>query len=222
MKANNKVLIITFIINLFMALSLNSFSTSTLYLPMVFLYFLSGLAAFMDKISFYKDAKFKIEEKISWLCFCVCFLVVCFYIANSLGFIEVNFQCNNGTYKVLMQGIQNSFFTFNSINITPFIFIFAFMMPFAYLVLCIISYLREQGLTMQIILNISSNNKKALLKPLTLPILLGIVGMVICHFKYISTSHSYGRPQYHKYFLLAFMPCLCISYALYFLHHKNK
>lgn len=160
MKTNYKVLLLTFVINIFIALSLNSFTSPTLYLPMMFLYFLSGLAAFLDKIAFYKSVSQEFEKRISYIGFFVCFIVVCFYIAHSLRFIEINFQCDNGTYKVLMQGIQNSFFTFNSINITPIIFSFVFILPFAYLALCLVSYLREQGFTLNKVKSILLNHKK--------------------------------------------------------------
>ena len=69
MKTNYKILMITFFINLLMALFLNSFSTSSIYLPMIFLYFLSGLASFLDKISFYKSIGLKLEERISTILF---------------------------------------------------------------------------------------------------------------------------------------------------------
>lgn len=221
MKTNYIIMILTFFINLFMALSLNSFSSSTLYLPMMFLYFLSGLAAFIDKIAYYKNSGQKLEEKISWICFSVCFLVVCFYIANSLGFIEIIFQCNYGTYNVLMQGIQNSFFTFNSVNITPFIFLFAFMLPFAYPVLCLISYLREQGLTMEQVLYIHKNNKLKLFGLLILSVIIGSIGMGICHLKYCKSDCKYGSPQYSKYFCALFILSLCILCVRFFLRHKN-
>ncbi len=222
MKTSYKVLMITFVINLFMAFSLNSFTSPTLYLPMMFLYFLSGLAAFLDKIAFYKSIKQKPEEYISWICFSICFLGVCFYTANSLGFIEVNFQRNNGTYKVLMQGVQNSFFTFNSINVTPAIFIPAYILPFAYPALCLVSYLREQGLTMEKVINISRTHKKTLILPFILSIIIGVfIGVGFCYLKYNMNNHIYGHPQYHKYFLLLFIVSLCASYVCFFLHYKN-
>ncbi len=221
MKTNYKILVLTFVINIFMALSLNSFNSPALYLPMMFLYFLSGLASFIDKIAFYIGTAQKTEERISWIGFYICFLGVCLYIANSLGFIEIIFQCNCGTYKVLIQGIQNSFFTFNSINITPVIFSFAFMLPFMYLALCLVSYLREQGLTMGKVISISKHHKIKLVKLLGLSFVLGVIGCVFCYFKYINTPHNHGTPQYHKYFLVAFGLCFVISHIHFYLHHKN-
>lgn len=63
MKTNYKVLLLTFVINIFMALSLNSFTSPTIYLPMMFLYFLSGLATFLDKIAFYKSVSQEFEKE---------------------------------------------------------------------------------------------------------------------------------------------------------------
>lgn len=221
MKTNYEVLLLTFIINIFMALSLNSFTSPTLYLPMMFLYFLSGLAAFIDKIEFYKSAGQKFEKRISYISFLICLLGACLYIAYSLGFIEINFQCDNGTYKVLMQGVPNSFFTFNSINITPIIFSFVFILPFAYLALCLVSYLREQGFTMKKVKDILLNHKKTSFLPLLLSVFMGVSGVIFCHVKYHLGNHQYGLPQYQKYFIALFILSFCFSYLLYFLCHKN-
>lgn len=221
MKTNYKVLLLTFIINIFMALSLNSFTSPTLYLPMMFLYFLSGLAAFLDKATFYRSIDRKSEEKISFICFIICFISVCFYVADSLDFIEITFQCNNGMYKVLMQGVQNSFFTFNSINVTPIMFAFAFILPFAYLALCLIPYLREHGLTMDKIIYISKNNKLKLFGLIILSISIGFIGNGICYLKYCKSDCTYGSPQYYKYFGFFLIISLCILYMQFFLRHKN-
>lgn len=221
MKTNYKVLIFTFFINIFMALSLNSFTSPALYLPMMFLYFLSGLASFVDKISFYKGTGQKAEEGICWICFFICLLGACFYTADSLDFIEITFQSNCGTYKVLMQGVQNSFFTFNSINVTPLIFFVVFILPFAYPVLCMVSYLREQGLTWKKIRYICKHNILRLFALLFLSVIIGFAGAGVCQLKYIKTSNNYGIPQYHKYFIVAFILCLFISYTYFFLRHRN-
>lgn len=221
MKTNYKVLLLTFVINMFMALSLNSFTSPTLYLPMMFLYFLSGLAAFLDKATFYRSIHLKFEEKISFICFIICFISVCFYVADSLDFIEITFQCNNGMYKVLMQGVQNSFFTFNSINVTPIMFAFAFILPFAYLALCLIPYLREHGLTMDKIIYISKNNKLKLFGLIILSISIGFIGNGICYLKYCKSDCTYGSPQYYKYFWVFLIISLCVLYMQFFLRHKN-
>lgn len=126
MKTNYWILGFTFIINSFMALSLNSFSSSTMYLPVMFLYFLSNLAAFLDKTSYYKDRELYSERILSFICIVLCLIPVCLYVAYTLGYIEIKFHHFHGTYKILMQGIQNSFFTFNSIDITPLIFFLVF------------------------------------------------------------------------------------------------
>ena len=221
MRTNYTVLILSFVINIFMALSLNSFTSPTLYLPMMFLYFLSGLAAFLDKISFYKSTKQKPEEWISWFCFLICFLCVCLYTANSLGFIEIAFQCNCGTYNVLIQGVPNSFFTFNSINVTHAIFIFAFILPFAYLALCLVSYLRERGLTIDKVIYICKNQKLRLIGVITLSVFAGFLGILVCYLKYCNSASDYGSPQYCKYFIIVFILVLLILGIRFFLRHKN-
>lgn len=221
MKTNYKTLIITSIINLLMALSLNSFSTSSIYLPMIFLYFLSGLASFLDKISFYKSIGLKLEERISTVCFCTCFSIAFLYITKSLRFIDIKFQCCEGTYRILMQGIPDSFFTFNSIDITLVIFISAFMVPCTYLILCIIPYLREHGLTKQIILDISRNHIKTLVIMFGFSLPAGLMGTLFCHFKYYKKPRLYGQPQYEKYFWVFFIGYLIISYIAFIMRHRN-
>lgn len=221
MKTNYKVLIFTFFINIFMALSLNSFTSPTLYLPMMFLYFLSGIASFVDKISFYTGVGQKAERIICWCCFFICLLGACFYTADSLGFIEITFQSNCGTYKVLMQGVQNSFFTFGSINVTPLIFIVVFILPFAYPLLCLVSYLKEQGLTWVKIVDISKHNILKLIGLLFLSVIFGFIGIIICRIKYIYTSNGHGIPQYYKYFIIASVSCFFVSYISFFLYHRN-
>ena len=77
-KTNYVILLLTFIINLFMAFSLNSFSTTELYLPMMFLYFLSGLGAFIDKISCYSDPCYK-ADYLSYQCLSISYVFSSFY-----------------------------------------------------------------------------------------------------------------------------------------------
>lgn len=222
MKTNYSALIATIIISIFMALSLNSFSSSKLYLSAMFLYFLSGLATFIDKIIFYKYLGYKTEKHVSWICLCICSIIICLYIADSLNYIEIVFKCDDGIYKVLMQGVQKSFFTFNSINITPFIFIFAFTIPIFYLIIFIISCLRDKNITGEFIFATLKNNKLYFIIYLLFSIISGIVGIWICRLKYMHSSHEYGYPQYYKYFLLFFTLSISISYILLFCHYKKK
>lgn len=221
-KANYRILMFTFIINLFMALSLNSFSSSALYLPMMFLYFLSGLAAFVDKISFYNTENLYLELQISWVGFLICLIHVCIYLAYSLGFIEINFQYNGKTYCVLMQGMQNAFFTFNSINITHFIFVSAYIIPFAYPAFCIIPYLRKQGFTTKKVVDLFLSHKIALFALIIISTATGFIGIAICRYKAYKTQAKYGEPQYGKYFIVFLLIGLFGS-GLFLLHHyKDK
>lgn len=58
MHTNYKIQFFTFIINILMALSLNSFSSSSVFLPALFLYFISNLASFLDKAWYYNENGF--------------------------------------------------------------------------------------------------------------------------------------------------------------------
>lgn len=53
-STNYIMLFFVAIINIFMALSLNSFSSSDAFLPALFLYFISNLATFLEKINTYE------------------------------------------------------------------------------------------------------------------------------------------------------------------------
>lgn len=46
LKTNYKIMFFTFIISMFMAMSLNNFVSSGVFLPALFLYFISNLAVF--------------------------------------------------------------------------------------------------------------------------------------------------------------------------------
>lgn len=221
MKTNYKVLFCTFIINIFMALSLNSFSSSSMYRPVLFLYFLSNLAAFLDKITFYQDMKMQFEKYISITCFSLCILNICLYLAHSLDFIEIKFQPKCLTYRILIQGIQNCFFTFNSIDITWFIFISVFTIPFSYLFICIVSFLRECGYTKYWILKITREHKKELALFLVPSVLFGLGGIALCRARYLMTYAGYGNPQYCKYFMLLFIFSFIGLYILFLRYNKK-
>lgn len=221
-KTNYKILLFSFIINLFMAASLNSFSSSSTYLPMVFLYFLSGLAAFVDKISFYTTEDYYCEKLISWGGFIMCLAHVCIYLAYSLGFIEINFHHTGKTYRVLMQGIENAFFTFNSIDITPFIFFSAFIIPLTYLAFCVLSYLREQGFNKAWIFTLFITHKIAPFIIFFSTTVSGLLGATYCWQKSCKSNSKFGEPQYEKYILLCSIIGLLISSLITLRHYKNK
>lgn len=201
MKTNYYILGFTFIINLFMAFSLNTFSTSALYLPALFLYFLSNLAAFIDKYTYYKDLNYIAEKNVSLICFLLSLFMVILYIADSLHYIEFMFHFVNGHYSIIIQSAQDSFFTFNSIDTTLFILASAFFMPFAYLLFCCIAFLREKGFNYSKIKTIIDMHSKKFVAIPIISLLSGCIGDFICYRKYKLCYAGYGNPQYFTYFV---------------------
>lgn len=218
-KVNHVILLLTFIINLFMALSLNSFSTTELYLPMMFLYFLSGLGAFIDKISHY--SYHKAEKIISWFGLIICLINVCMYLMYSLHFIEISFQYNGTNYHVLLEGVPNAFFTFTSINITPFMIISVLTIPFVYPLYGLISYLRERNISLNKVKEIYFTHKEALPILILTSIGFGFLGDGFCFFKSYLTQDPFGTPQYRNYFVLSFLFGFFI-FGIYQLRHYTK
>lgn len=220
-KTNYVILLLTFIINLFMAFSLNSFSTTELYLPMMFLYFLSGLGAFIDKISCYSDPCYKAEKIISWFGLIICLINVCLYLMYSLHFIEMSFQYNGTNYHVLLQGVPNAFFTFTSVNITPFMIISVLTIPFSYPLFGIILYLRNRQISPKKIRNIYFTHKEALPVLILFSIIFGTLGDGFCFLKSYLKQNPFGTPQYKIYFISFFILGFFI-FGIYQLKHYTK
>lgn len=210
MNTNYKILFFTLIINVFMALSLNNFVSSDVFLPALFLYFLSNLGAFLDKATFYNDNGYRCEKIISLLTFVVCLFCVCFYIAHTLNFIEMVFYLENATYKILIQGLPNSFFTFRSIDITAITFLCVALIPFSSFLLCIIPFLVSHGYTKTFLLKIYNENKKCCFVYLLASILFGLLGLLICYLKSKFYTNGIGTPQYLKYFVTFFLGTLAL------------
>lgn len=220
-KTNLGTQLLTCIINIFMAVSLNSFVSEELYLPMMFLYFLSGLGSSIEKISSCNCEKLKLEKSISLIVGFFCLINVCIYLMNSLGFIVIDFQYDAKTYYILLHGIPNAFFTFNSIDITPFLMISIFIVPSAYFVFLIISVLRDKNLNKKEILTILYS-QKIIIKALFCSIASGTLGFFICYLKFRYKNPKYGTPQYIKYFILFFLLGACLSTFLNLLHYYKK
>lgn len=201
MKTNYKILFFTFIMNIFMALSLNSFVSSTVFLPALFLYFISNLAAFLDKAYYYNTNGYRCEKIISFSTFLVCLFPVCIYIAHTLNLIEIVFCLENQTYKILMQGVQSAFFTFNSIDITIITTLCVLLVPFSSFLLCIIPFLSSHGYTKSCILKILMENKKICIYNIIISVLMGPFGLLFCFIKSKLCSYGIGNPQYLKYFI---------------------
>ena len=189
MKTHYWVLMFNVIINIIMACSLNSFSNSTLYLPVFFLYFLSNLAVFIEKYVSYKDRNQWIEQMISG---------VCVFLSGAMVFLYIS----------------------NSINITAWVFGIAFIMPIAYGLLIIAAYFREMGYSLEMIGVILLKKKRTIFFLALTSVILGGLGSVHCHFKYIRKCEGYGSPQYFKYFGLIFI--ISLIFELCILVRCNK
>lgn len=222
MKTNYGLLLFSFIISVFSLLSLNGFSTSTMYLPALFLYFLSNIAAFIDKFVYYRDLELRAEQWVSLTGFLASIGMICIYISDSLGFAKITFHNVCGTYRMLIQGVPNSFFTFNSVDITYITLIAATCIPIAYLFFCIAAYLREKGFTKDKMKSIICKNKIKTLLISFASIAFGLIGMQYCYYKYQSKYEGFGEPQYLKYFLVFWILFVFIFSFLFFTLYNNK
>lgn len=222
MKTNYSLLIFNFVISIFMLLSLNSFSTSTMYLPALFLYFSSSIATFIDKYIYYRDLDFFTEKQFSLFCLIVSVAMICTYLSDSLGFVKITFQNVCGTYHMLIQGVPNSFFTFNSINITyPTLFASA-LLPISYLFFCISAHLREKGFTKDKIKSIVCKNKLKTFLVFIASIVSGLIGMQHCYYKFQHKYEGFGEPQYPKYFIAFWLLFILIFSSLFCTLYKDK
>lgn len=222
MNTNYKILFFTFIINLFMAFSLNSFTSSEVFLPAIFLYFLSNLASFWDKSWYYTYNGYRGEKFISFVCFVVCVISICFYLAHTLNFIEILFYPQNTTYKMLMQGTSNAFFTFQAIDITYVTTSFVLLMPIASFFLCIIPFLSNHGYTAQIIYDIIKNSTSDILLIIVFSICSGLLGILFCHIKSVLNPTGIGTPQYMKYFLFFLLLTFTVGFCVLIATKKAK
>lgn len=219
---NYIMLIFVAIINIFMALSLNSFSSSESFLPALFLYFVSNLATFLEKVNTYEQIASRPERFISFCGLIISLLIVCCYLANVLHFIDINFQKPCDTYKILVLGKPDTFFTFPSIDVTYFVFICIASIPFFSILLALIPFLRNKGYTYEIIKNILTYNLKTCLLNLIISICSGFLGLLYCHLKACYADNTWGHPQYIKYYLVAFALALFVSFFILIYRKRPK
>ncbi len=204
MKTHYGVLIFLCIINFIMACSLNSVTEPLQYMSVLFLYFLSNLASFVERFVSYNDAKQHAEKIISAICIGISALVILIYVMDLLNCIKIEFQETNGLYHVLMQGAENSLVTFESFEITEYIVILALFMPASYILFCVIANLRESKYTMESIKQIIVNNKWKVGVIFAIAVVSGIISRGVCNYRYQRKYEGYGSPQYLKYFLAFF------------------
>lgn len=196
-----------------MALSLNSFVSSDVFLPALFLFFLSNLAAFLDKTMYYRDKRLYVEKIISMFMFLICLTVLCFYMAYTLNFIEIRFVMEN-TYKILIQGMSKSFFTFNAVNMTVPTIICVAAVPVSSLLLFMISYLRHYSYTKTYLKKILKENVWFCIIFAFLSVCFGALGTYICYVKFCMKYEGFGTPQYLKYFVLFSVSFLIVSFMV--------
>lgn len=221
MKTHYWVLWLACIINFIMALSLNSFSNSAIYLPALFLYFLSNLSTFIERFVSYRDSNLLMEQGVSFVCCILSGVMVFLYVANSLNFWDIQFKEDCGIYHILIQGVAHSFFTFNSMDITMEIFVAAFIMPAAYVALCVAPYLRNRGYTIKIIRNILVEKIWNVVTLIGISVGIGILSRVVCDYKYKKEYEGYGTPQYSKYFIVFFVVSLFVGLILLIRYNKD-
>lgn len=152
----------------------------------------------------------------------VAVVMICIYISDSLGFVKITFQDVIETYHMLIQGVPNSFFTFNSIDITyPTLFASA-LIPVAYLFFYTSAHLREKGFTKEKIISIILKNKIKTFLVASASIVFGLIGMQHCYYKFQRKYEGFGEPQYEKYFLAFWIFFVLIFSFLFCTLYKDK
>lgn len=220
MKTNYGVLWLNLIISIIMAFSLNNFTELDLYLPVFFLYFASNIAAFFDKYVTYKEMKQVWEECISVGCIVLSAVMVLLYLFHTLNYLEIYFEIIHNEYRMQVRAVPNSFYTFNSKDITMYVFITAIFIPVSYAVLLIAAYLREEGYTLDILKNIVMKKKRSVICCVLTSGVLGGLGVCFCLNKYKRKCEGYGSPQWIKYFVIIFI--ISILFEFFILMKRNK
>lgn len=210
------------IINFFMAMSLNSFLSTDSFMPALFLYFISNLATFLEKIYVYDKAEARYERAISYICFSICLFLVCGYLTYALHFMNLNFQKNNEVYRILIQGIPDSFFTFSSIDVTGIVLICVWVMPAASFLLVLIPWLRDKGFSGKIIWSIVKQNKGKCISILIGSFLLGFTGVLFCYLKSYYAKDTLGSPQYLKYYLFTTLFSMILLFSILLFSNRMK
>lgn len=219
---NYMMLMFVAIINFFMAMSLNGFYSTDLFLPALFLYFISNLASFLEKKSSYKRCASHIEQLISSICFYISLFMVCGYLAYELHFINLNFQKANEVYHILIQGIPDSFITFSSLDVTILVIISIWIIPFSSVLLVIIPWLRSRGITTELVKIIVEHNKTRCIVISAASCGCGALGILVCRIKYDLLQSQIGTPQYFKYFIVSSATMALLLFTLLIYTKRNK
>ena len=220
-KTNYKILLCSCIINVFMALSLNNFVSSDVFLPALFLYFISNFMTFFEKSYNYKFIASKYEKYVSYTCCIVCGGISCLYTAHALQMVEIVFFKVEDNYRILLQGMPNTFLSFKSVDITGIIIICILFIPLASVLLCIIPFLHEQGFSKQDIENILKKHKCILVESIGMAGIAGGGGVIYCYIKSVNEHSIYGVPQYWKYFTVCFIVIFLFSLFIIIKRYKR-
>ena len=222
LKTNYKIMFFTFIISMFMAMSLNNFVSSGVFLPALFLYFISNLAVFLEKAYTYNFIASRYEKIISYICCCVCIMVSCLYLSHALQLIEIAFFKERDRYRILLQSVPDTFFPFGSIDITFVIFFCIWFIPVASCLLFVIPLLSSHGYTRKNICTIIVQNFRLVLLNFIISLIMGLFGIICCRVKVKHMLSTLGYPQYAKYFWLMFATTLIISFGILIIKKKPK
>ena len=148
--------------------------------------------------------------------------IVCCYLANVLHFIDINFQKPCDTYKILIQGRPDTFFTFSSIDVTYPIFACIASIPAFSTLLAIIPYLRNKGYTYEIIKEILTHNLKTCLFNLIISICSGLLGILYCYLKTCHADNTWGHPQYMRYYFFVFAIVFLVSFSILIFRKRHE
>lgn len=221
MKTHYGVLWFNLIVSIIMAYSLNNFTELNLYLPVFFLYFSSNLAVFFEKYVSYRDMKYTWEQYFSCICIFLSGLMVLLYLFHTLNYLEIYFENVNNKYRMQIRSVPDSFYTFNSKDITNWVFAIALLViPLTYVFLLIAAYLREEGYTLEILKNILKQKIRSVIVCFVISGSLGGLSAGYCLKKYEREYEGYGSPQWIKYLVCVFVLSFVIQ--LFFLVKRNK
>lgn len=215
------MLLLEFIVNVVVAMSLNTFTSIDAYKAALFLYFLPHFINHYAKYKNYKAIDHKTESCVSLLCSVVCGFFIFAYMSDSLKHINIDFQKSYLTYEMLISGITDSFLSFESFNTSDYLIVSVISVPICSLILFLIPRIRNKGYNREMIISIIKKYKLCRRICLVISILVGVAGIAFCHFKSIWLKSYYGSPQYYKYFLLFTALGLLITFCIMIKSKKN-
>ena len=213
--------LVLFLIQLYMAFSLNSFVSLDVFLPALFLYFISNLGAFIEKICSCSYKTHRAERCLSYGGVIICSVIVYGYIAESLHFIKFRYS-NTGDYKIIVENIENTFLTFPSFNITPLLIVFVGIITAIHFLFFLIPHLRNLGYTLDLFIFTFKHRPLGTLICGIITLASSFWASYYCHHKSEVANSSYGSPQYWKYILLASVTTFCISFLILTAIEKNN